>query len=191
MAAILIDPGHGGPDPGACANGLREADITLTAGKLLMALLRQRGHTAYLTRDTDTALAHDKAGDLEERCEMERKLRPALTVSLHCNAAENGAAKGFEVWTSPGQTRSDQAAELIVGAFATQFPGRLIRRDLSDGDADKEAKFRVLTGTHGPAVLVEFGFLTNPVEAQWIKGELPRICQAMAVGIESFVEGVV
>jgi N-acetylmuramoyl-L-alanine amidase len=75
------------------------------------------------------------------------------------------------VWTSPGQTLADQAAECLINAFSAAFPRRLLRRDFSDGDQDKESNFRVLTGTLGPAVLVELGFLTNPEEAAWLKSK--------------------
>lgn len=187
---VLIDPGHGGSDPGARANGMREADYTLAAGRMLMTVLRQRGYEAHLTRDCDVDLAHDKAGDLERRCQIERQTRPALFVSLHCNAAMGDAAHGFEVFTSPGQTRSDLAAEYLVNAFAVAFPDRLIRRDLSDGDQDKEAKFRVLTGTVGPAVLVEMGFLTNTEEATWLRINQTRIVTALADGIGAYLQEV-
>lgn len=183
---LLIDPGHGGQDPGACAHGLREADYVLAAGRMLMEEMRRRRHVAHLTRDNDDALGYNKNADLTERCRMERSWKPGLFVSLHCNAAMSTGANGFEVWTSPGQTRSDVAAEEIVEAFARHYPGRLIRRDLTDGDSDKESKFRVLTGTLGAAVLVEMGFITNAVDAAWLKQNLVGIVKALADGIEAF-----
>lgn len=182
---VLIDPGHGGWDPGACANGLREADMTLQAGRMLMNLMRQRQHVAYLTRDSDIALGDNKGADLTARCHIEHSFRPDLFVSIHCNAALAETANGFEVWTSPGQTQSDLAAEQIVNAFFREFPTRQLRRDLSDGDQDKESRFRVLTGTLGPAVLVEMGFLSNQAEAIWLRESLPRIAKALADGIEA------
>ncbi|TLM66012.1 MAG: N-acetylmuramoyl-L-alanine amidase [Deltaproteobacteria bacterium] len=183
---ILIDPGHGGFDPGACSNGLREADYVLAVGRYLMTYLQTLGHEAHLTRSSDHALGLSKAADLEERCKMERSWRPALFLSIHCNAASNELARGFEIWTSPGQTRSDVAAESLVEAFAAAFPQRLIRRDLADGDSDKESRFRVLTGTVGPAVLVELGFVTHAEEAQWLRDNQIAIVRALAAGIEGY-----
>lgn len=185
---VLIDPGHGGWDPGACANGMRECDYVLAIGRYLMTYLITKGHEVHMTRSTDHALAAGKSADLEERCKIERTWRPDLFVSLHCNAALATAAVGFEVWTSPGQTMSDVAAEKILESFAAAFPQRMIRRDMSDGDGDKESKFRVLTGTDGPAVLVEAGFLTNAAEAEWLRQNQIGIVKALAVGIEAFAE---
>lgn len=183
---ILIDPGHGLPDPGACANGLREADYVLEVGRTLMHYLRTLGHYAHLTRATDNALKTDKGADLKERCAIEHSWRPDLFVSLHCNAATTMAAAGFEVWTSVGETKSDRAAEQLINAFHRAFPCRRLRRDFSDGDQDKESDFYVLRNTRGPAVLVEFGFLTNAEEAAWLKANQIQIVKALAAGIEAW-----
>lgn len=190
---VLIDPGHGGPDPGACANGMREADYTLSAGMLLMQCLISLGHQAHMTRAADHALAETKAGDLAERCAMEHRWRPDLYVSLHCNAAESELAYGFEVWTSLGETRSDLAAEKVINEFHKAFPARMIRRDWTDGDQDKERTpaqkdLFVLVETKGPAVLVEMGFLTNADEAAWMRNNQPAIVRALAAGIVAFGE---
>jgi N-acetylmuramoyl-L-alanine amidase len=153
-----------------------------------MAYLRTDGHLAHLTRDTDQALAGDKGSDLEERCRIERTWRPGLTVSIHCNAAMAATARGFEVFTSVGETRSDAAAECIINEFHKAFPLRPIRRDFADGDQDKEARFRVLTGTFGPAVLVELGFLTNAEENDWLKMNQIKIVRALTAGIDAFAQ---
>ena len=84
-----------------------------------------------------------------------------LFISLHCNAAENTAAKGMEVFTSPGETGADPFATMIYEELAAMFPDQLQRTDYSDGDPDKEARFTVLMETNMPAVLVEMGFITN------------------------------
>ena len=87
-----------------------------------------------------------------------------IYVSLHGNAAKKenaGKARGFEIFTSPGQTRSDMIAEDIYLAVHKAFPGMRMRPDTTDGDHDKEANFTVLTQTVMPAVLLEFGFFDN------------------------------
>lgn len=187
---ILIDPGHGGFDPGACANGMREADYVLEASRYLMNYLRVKGHQAHLTRSADYALGNDKAGDLAERCETERKCAPDLFLSIHCNAAATAAANGFEVWTSFGKTTADKYAETLMNAFHAAFPLRPLRRDFSDGDQDKESNFYVLKHTRCPAVLVELGFLTNAAEARWLRGNQIAIVQALAAGIDKIAEGL-
>lgn len=190
---ILIDPGHGLPDPGACANGMREADYVLEAARYLMHYLHSVGHEAHMTRGTENALAFRKETDLEMRCEMEHSWRPDLFLSLHCNAVANPTAHGFEVWTSIGETRSDLYAEHFVNEFHRAFPARALRRDFADGDQDKERRpeqkdLYVLAGTKGPAVLVELGFLTNPEEAAWLRLNQLAIVKALAAGVEKIAE---
>jgi len=183
---ILVDPGHGGKFPGACANGLRECDLTLAQALLLVTVLKQRRHEVHMTRDGDNNLSDERGADLAERCRIANLWRPDLIVSLHCNAALADTARGFEVWTSPGQTLSDHAAERIVTAFNKAFPTRLIRRDMSDGDQDKESKFTVLVDTDDPAVLVEIGFLSNAEEAGWVANNRNGIAMALADGVDAY-----
>lgn len=83
---------------------------------------------------------------------------PAALISIHSNA---GGGTGFEVFTSPGQDLSDKLAECMVAAFAEEFPDEKIRKDTSDGDSDKEAKFTMLVGHEWPAVLTENFFMDN------------------------------
>jgi N-acetylmuramoyl-L-alanine amidase len=96
------------------------------------------------------------------------KTTPGIYISLHANAATEkraGQARGFEIFTSPGKTRSDIIAEHIYLEVEKAFPGMRMRPDTSDGDHDKEANFRVLTRTNMPAVLIEFGFFDNLQDA--------------------------
>lgn len=187
---VLLDPGHGGFDPGACANGMRECDYVLEAARYLMNYLRVKGHFAHMTRGADAALGNDKAADLAMRCQIEHSWKPDLFLSLHCNAVGNQIAKGFEVWTSIGETKADRYAEHIVNEFHRAFPLRLLRRDFADGDQDKESNFYVLKNTHCPALLVELGFLTNAEEAAWLKANQIQIVKALAAGIDKIAEVV-
>ena len=186
---ILIDPGHGLPDPGACANGIREADYVLATAHYLKNYLCAAGHVAHLTRAGDHALGPDKRSDLAARCAIEQSWKPDLFLSLHCNAFIETGAHGFEVWTSKGETRSDIAAECFINAFSKAFPDRVLRRDFSDGDGDKERGLEqkdlyVLANTKGPAVLVELGFLSNKNEAIWLNEKQIEIVKALAAGVD-------
>jgi N-acetylmuramoyl-L-alanine amidase len=86
--------------------------------------------------------------------------KDTLFISLHCNASPNHNAGGGEVWTSPGQTKSDVLAGYIYVGMQDLYRrwNMRMRPDLSDGDYDREARFQVLTNTKCPAVLIEFGF---------------------------------
>lgn len=88
-----------------------------------------------------------------------------LLVSIHANA---GGGSGFEVWTSPGETPSDKYATVFVDKYADAFPHMPVRMDMSDGDPDKENRFRILVETAMPAVLTENFFMDNKMEVEQI-----------------------
>lgn len=179
---VVLDPGHGGRDPGAIGpSGVREKDIVLTVARLLRDELRPVAQVR-LTRDADTGLA------LGARAEAANAWRAGAFVSIHCNAAVNRKAHGFEVFTSPGQDQSDALAEHIITAVAAAFPDLRMRRDLADGDSDKEARFTVLLRSQVPAVLVEMAFLSNPREEALLvsPGWQRRMAGALARGLTQF-----
>lgn len=159
MRTVVLDPGHGGTDPGACGHLCgREADVNLAVALALLDALEEVGFRVVLTRASDTYLG------LGRRAAIANAERADLLVSIHCNAATTPEAAGFEVWTSPGTTRADRAATCIWEAFREVFPYRRGRIDLVDGDLDKEAPFVVLVRTACPAVLVELAFVSHPEE---------------------------
>jgi N-acetylmuramoyl-L-alanine amidase len=94
---VIIDPGHGGRDPGKVGpNGLREKDVTLAISQRLAAVLRDRGYEVHLTRTTDTLIA------LVDRPRLANKWRGdrqgAVFISIHANSAVSTAARGFETF---------------------------------------------------------------------------------------------
>lgn len=97
---------------------------------------------------------------LRERVSRANKLsrkEKTYFLSVHANA---GRGTGWEIFTSPGETRSDAIATKFIENFEKVMPLKP-RFDLSDGDKDKEAKFTVLTDTVCPAILIECGFMDN------------------------------
>lgn len=87
----------------------------------------------------------------------------AVLLSLHSNA---GGGKGYEIFTTKGQTRSDQLAEHIFKATRAAFLGRRFRTDTDDGDHDKEKNFYMLRRTTCPAVLIEHAFFDDIGDAK-------------------------
>lgn len=166
---IMIDPGHDNiVDRGAIApDGTKEADINLAIANRVYDLLKNY-HEVKMTRKWGEA----QEVSLQERCDMANNWPADVFVSIHCNNATTPMACGEEVWTSPGQTASDGLADKVVENLLILLEGDNIRRDLSDGDADKEARFKVLVGTNCPAVLVECGFLSNTKDLEFLKSPI-------------------
>ena len=161
---IVLDPGHGGKDPGAVSpGGIKEKDINLAVAKKLAAKLSSYADV-YLTRWTDKELGNSDKEDLGARVNLANSLKADVFVSIHCNSASNPTAQGMEVYTLPGRGPADELAQAIIDAWAEVFPGRPVR-------GHKEANFYVLQETSMPAVLVELGFLSNPEEEKLLANE--------------------
>ena len=88
----------------------------------------------------------------------------AFFISIHANS---GGGTGFEVFTSPRETKSDQIATIFGEEFSNEFPDQRLRADYSDGDLDKEARFTVLTETDMPAVITENFFMDTEPECKY------------------------
>ncbi|WP_237714801.1 MULTISPECIES: N-acetylmuramoyl-L-alanine amidase family protein [Pelosinus] len=161
---IIIDPGHAGPtkDPGAVGpGGTFESDRALEIGLKVKAGLMRLNIPVTMTREMYDQPVTD---DLSYRTDLANNYAAAAFISIHCNAAESPTAVGCEIWTTPGQTGADSLAEAVLGEFEKQMPGLYLRKDTSDGDGDKEARFYVLKYTDAPAILIETGFISNPEE---------------------------
>ncbi len=121
---------------------------------------------------------------------QEDKHGNTIVIDLHANASPKhveGKARGFEIYTSKGQTPSDPIASKMFESYSKSFPDRTARRDDSDGDPDKEANFYILRQTKGRAILIESGFMDNREEAEWMmsKEGINEISQAIFDGIKT------
>lgn len=133
--------------------------------------------------DFTLLVPEDEDISLKERVQRANELykndKSCIFVSIHGNAANN-SAKGYEVFTSKGQTKSDKIAEVFAIEMAKMFPSQIMRWDLSDKDKDKEANFYVLKNTDCPALLTENFFFDEPSQAELMMSEqgLNKIAQA-------------
>lgn len=186
---VVIDPGHAGRniDPGAVnkTTGLQEADISLSVSRLVEKYLLAVGYEVKLTR---TDFEQVETDDLSYRTTLANDWGADIFISLHCNSATNQKAKGYEVWTSPGNTLGDKLATCIYEQIAAEFPDRAGRTDYSDGDPDKESRFYVLVHTDAPACLVEMAFISNDAEAELLADAAwqDRYARAIARGVTDY-----
>lgn len=113
---------------------------------------------------------------LGERCRRANRITQehngrAFLISIHANA---GGGTGWEAYTSKGKTRADDIATILYDQFASDYKGIKLRKDMSDGDADKEEQFYILKHTNCPAVLTENFFMDTESDCRYIMSEVGR-----------------
>lgn len=185
---VLLDPGHGGRDPGCLGKTLVEKDVTLAVAQLTAAILRRHGFQVDLTRPDD------RARDLEERVALARRLRADVFVSIHANAAGSSAVSGVETFilTPEGMpsTYSDRVNEKARSGntfdkdnmrFGYELQKHAVRRSGADNRGVKHANFVVLRDAPCPAALIEIGFLTNRSEEFRLSGAAYRAQLALGI----------
>jgi len=211
VSRIVIDPGHGGHDPGALKTGLSEAELVLdVAIRLEQLLLGQPSLEVVLTRRTDSYVP------LEERTAVANREGADLFLSIHANATRNAKTRGVETYVlnfaataeaaavaareNSGSARTLSSLPEIVRAialsskreesrdFAAIVQRALFRELRTVGMRDlgvKQAPFMVLIGAEMPSILAEIAFLTNRQDQQLLKQSSyrQRIAEALLTGI--------
>jgi N-acetylmuramoyl-L-alanine amidase len=170
--SIVLDPGHGGGDPGCCNRGLNvwEKDVTLDICLRMRDLLQKQGWKVEMTRTTDRDVTYAGSPDLMElkaRADVANNNNSDLFVSVHCNASVSTASRGSAIYWYKQQ---DQAL--------AQYLDVLDDRLGFEQDGTIRNSFAVLRLTQMPAVLVETAFLTNPTEGRLLA--TPEIRQKIA-----------
>lgn len=173
---VVIDPGHGGKDPGAIGcNGVREKDVNLRIARRVTALLRQQGVEVRMTRNSDSFM------ELNDRAEVSNQVNARLFVSIHADSARNSAARGYTVFIPASRcAQSNPLASGILREFASTG---MVNR------GTRKADYRVLRLTKCPAVLVETGFLSNRLDARKLASDEYQLQCAVAIskGILEFL----
>lgn len=187
-ATIVIDPGHGGFDPGKVGvNQTLEKDINLAISKKLNDKLSASGYTVYMTRTTDKALCQGtesskKLTDMKNRVAMIEETKPDLVVSIHQNSFSAGT-KGAQVFYHT----SSEAGKRLAGIIQ-----KTIRESVGDDNHRVEKandSYFMLRKVTCPLVIVECGFLSNPEEEALLNDEKyqKRMANGIAEGIENFL----
>jgi N-acetylmuramoyl-L-alanine amidase len=228
VSTVMIDPGHGGHDPGAVryvkSGGRRKIDIlekkvTERLAKILGRKLRERGYRVLYTRD------RDKYVSLEDRAVTANLKGADLFISLHANANRSKKVRGFETYYL-GKARNDVVLRLaakennvdpanisdtqkivmdLVHSFKIEESRDLAKMvqkstisqirnrygDVRDNGA-RSAPFFVLIGAKMPAILLEIGYATHPVEAKRLKSDayLSIVADGIVRGIESYKKNI-
>lgn len=163
---IVIDPGHGGIDPGAVGfGGIKEKEIVLQVSKRLEQLLKQAGAKVILTRESDIDLSTPGSGSLLKRKREDLSKRVALAndndasvfLSIHVNAFPSSRWRGAQTFYQKKDDDSKKLAECIQS--------ELIRVMKNTTRAAKPSDFYTTRNTKMAGVIVEIGFISNPAEA--------------------------
>ena len=173
---IVLDPGHGGKDPGANMEDVIEKEITQEIANQAKLLLEDAGYRVFVTRDSDVFL------DLSERSNMANKREAKVFVSIHCNSSEDGEGSGIETfYTEQKSEASKVLAENLQQCIIEET-------DAKDRDV-KTADYTVLVKTEMPSALVEVGFLTDDLERQLLtNGEYQeKLAEGIAKGIDLYL----
>ncbi len=190
---VVLDPGHGGSDPGAIAGGVREKDLTLDIARRVAALLAGQGLSVVLTRDGD------ETRSLQQRVEIANAARGDIFLSIHVNSIPTERRRGVETYYLGAAT--DPTVERLAGAensgsgysladfrhllegvyvdvrhdesrrLAQAVQGRLFAALAHDNPqledrGVKQAPFVVLVGTEMPSVLAEVACISNHEDAE-------------------------
>lgn len=194
---ILIDNGHGSNTAGKRSpDGLfREYAYTREIAAEVSYRLRRLGYDCELLVPElfDVALI-ERVHRVNVKCQTYGASN-VLLVSIHCNAAGNGKewlnGRGWEAWTSPGQTEGDKLAECLYQSALNVFaPGTPIRSDWGDGDFDKENHFTILSKTLCPAVLTENFFMDNKADVAYMLSDEGKeaIVRCHVEGIKKYID---
>jgi N-acetylmuramoyl-L-alanine amidase len=220
ISRIVIDPGHGGYDPGAQVRGLNEAELVLDIGLRLEQLLtREPGVAVVLTRRTNTYVS------LEQRTAIANRSPADLFLSIHANASANASVRGFETYflnfapnpeaeaiaarENAGSSKTMGSLPDIVKAIALNnkidesrdfasmlqqsMHAHLRRVDRTARNLGvKQAPFMVLVGATMPSALVEVSFLTHRQDAALLRTTNYRqqIAEALAGGILKYQQSL-
>jgi N-acetylmuramoyl-L-alanine amidase len=176
---ILVDPGHGGRDPGAIGNGIQEKDVVLPISLFLGQSLQSMGYTVYYSRTNDVEV------DLAPRVSLAERVNADVFVSIHANslASRNSNVNGVETFYARGSSLGRELATLVQS--------QIIADTRANDRGPKAAGFYVIVRTSMPAILVESGFVTNPTEAANLNNPNYQklMADAIAKGIDQFMRG--
>ena len=171
---VVLDPGHGGSDPGAIGpSGLKEKDVVLKVGLKARDILRSKGYNVVMTRETDVYVS------LDDRTIISNNSSADLFVSIHANSFDKASANGTETFGNPSIGKSWTLADNIQRNMVSSFG--LTNRGRKNG-----TNLYVIRHNNVPAALAELAFISNPAEESLLASDnfQNKAAQAIVKGIE-------
>jgi N-acetylmuramoyl-L-alanine amidase len=198
VETVILDPGHGGSDNGASSSWGSEKSFTLDVALAARKELIRAGYRVEMTRATDTAVS------LEERVSIANRFPRAVFVSIHFNSSAGGAGVESFALAPEGVSSNLSSEHHVSAADVARHPGNamdgqnialtasihatVLSRLAAFDRGVKHARFHVLRDVKIPAVLIEGGFISDPVEGQRIATSYyrQRLGTAIALGIQNY-----
>ena len=186
---VVIDPGHGGIDPGSIGykTKVHEAELNLKMSLKLKEKLENASINVVMTRETEAGLADGngkgfKKKDMALRKEIIKKVRPNMVISLHQNSYTNHKLRGAQVFYDKTSEISKQIAQYIQEEFLLSLD--YSNKTISPGD------YFMLKCTSAPSVIVECGFLSNAEEEQLLLSDeyQDKVLDCVFKGIVKFLQ---
>ena len=178
---IVVDPGHGGSNPGAVANNSKESDNNLAVALKLRDKLVQAGATVLMTRDSDRTVGSEGLSLSEElgaRVTIAEENHADIFVSIHSNDNSDSSIKGAMTFYQNGKS----------SALASEIENSLVTETGAVDKGTSSANFHVLRNTSMPSTLVEMGFVSNKEEASQLNSDSYRnkLAQGIFTGIVNY-----
>lgn len=188
---VVVDPGHGGMDPGKIGiHGEKEKEINLEISLLLREKLEEQGIQVEITREKDEGLydedsSNKKVQDLQRRVEIIHDSQPDCVISIHQNSYSDPAVKGAQVFYYEDSAEGKLLAECLQAALIAEVEPENHRQ------AKGNTTYYLLKKTDAPLVICECGFLSNPEEAKLLAGEeyQEKITDAIVSGLLEYLDG--
>ncbi|HSH35324.1 N-acetylmuramoyl-L-alanine amidase family protein [Schnuerera sp.] len=180
---IVIDPGHGGYQPGTIQNGIEEKDVNLSVSLKLNESLEELGYTTIMTRDDDSFV------DLYDRAKIANRNQADLFISIHANSIGNPNISGIQVlYHSKDKDKVKKEDTLALA--------KIMMEELTNGTGAEDKgllpreKTVVIRDTSMPSVLIELGFLTNKEEARLLTDDDYQnlLVESIIKGIEKYLD---
>ena len=189
---VMIDAGHGGKDPGAVRDGIKEADINRNLAELLRDELHRLGHCGVFS--SLTVVQPTEYYPPWQRAGFANSLNPACFISLHTNAFRKPEPSGIRFYVADVPAKRGLDAESRLGhtlgaAIATQA-GQALAGIMPVDKLLRPKRFTVLMKTAMPAVLTETGFISNPHDRELLTNSafLQKTARAYALGIDFWAQ---
>ena len=183
---IMLDPGHGGKDPGAVHGGVKECDVVVRLAEALSTCLVDSGIDVAFSRPPQMAADEYIAPWIRAR--QANYLGATAFISLHANAFTKPTPRGIRFYVySEGYTPRERKSEVLAAAIQTQC--RLTDLLMPVGRVHR-ANFCVLRRTAVPAVLIETGFLSTPADRELLTSDvfISRVAKVYSTGINAWMK---